>query len=50
MSTNPDSVYPVGERFMPGGGAVVKAIEKCSGKESIIIGKPNPFIIDHICK
>ena len=43
-------MYPVADRFMPAGGVVVKAIEKCTGKESIIIGKPNPFIIDHICK
>ena len=43
-------MYPVGDRFMPGGGACAKAIEKCTGKESLCIGKPNPYITDHICE
>jgi len=43
-------MYPVADRFMPGGGACAKAIEKCTGKESLCIGKPNPYIIDHICE
>jgi HAD superfamily hydrolase (TIGR01450 family) len=49
IATNTDATYPIeGGRVEPGAGAVVAAIQTCSGKEPTVIGKPNRLLIDLI--
>lgn len=46
IATNRDATYPREfGRFEPGAGAMVAAIETCSGVEPIVIGKPEPRMI-----
>jgi ribonucleotide monophosphatase NagD (HAD superfamily) len=35
-------------RLMPGGGALVAALETCTGTQSTLIGKPNPTILKQL--
>ncbi len=41
IATNPDPTYPTGRGLLPGAGAMVAAISKCSGKRPLIVGKPS---------
>lgn len=41
IGTNIDRTYVVNDHIVSAGGTMVKAIEYASGKEAIIIGKPN---------
>jgi phosphoglycolate phosphatase len=47
LATNPDSTFPVraGER-LPGAGTMVAAVERCSGRQATVIGKPSSLIVD----
>lgn len=46
IATNPDATYPLeGDRQIPGAGAVVAAIQTCSGQAPVVIGKPNPYLV-----
>lgn len=46
IATNPDRVYPTEDGLLPGAGAVIAALERCSGrKPDVIIGKPYPHMI-----
>ncbi len=44
IATNDDADFPVEDGFLPGAGAMVAAVEKCTGKKPIVIGKPNPYL------
>ncbi|MFH2101506.1 MAG: HAD-IIA family hydrolase [Candidatus Micrarchaeota archaeon] len=48
IATNEDATFPVEEGFLPGAGAVVAFIRKSTGKEPLVMGKPNTFLIDMI--
>lgn len=49
VATNPDPTYPIeGGKLQPGAGAIVGALRGCSGREPIVIGKPEPAMIE-IC-
>ncbi len=49
IATNRDATYPLeGGRFEPGAGAIVAAIEACSGVEPFVIGKPEPYLVQRI--
>lgn len=49
LATNIDSTYPVENgRFCPGAGSIVAAVRACSGKEPLVIGKPETFMLDLI--
>jgi phosphoglycolate/pyridoxal phosphate phosphatase family enzyme len=49
IATNRDSTYPdSGGRTLPGGGAIVAAIETCTGVHPITIGKPEPYTLELI--
>lgn len=49
VATNTDATYPLEEgRLIPGAGAIVSAIQTCSGQEPFVVGKPNPFMIELI--
>jgi len=49
VATNQDASGPIANgRRSPGGGTVVAAIEKGSGKAPVVVGKPSQFLMDHI--
>lgn len=49
IATNPDSSYPLeGGRLIPGAGSIVAAVQTACGKEPVMIGKPNPYLIEMI--
>lgn len=51
IATNTDATYPMeGGRLIPGAGAIVSAIQTCSGQEPYVVGKPNPYMIELILK
>lgn len=45
IATNRDTTVPVEGCRIPGGGAIVAAIEAACGKPPILIGKPNPYAL-----
>lgn len=46
IATNTDPVLPTESGFVPGAGAIVRALETASGKSPLVIGKPNQPIMD----
>jgi phosphoglycolate/pyridoxal phosphate phosphatase family enzyme len=44
IATNADARFPTPEGFMPGAGSMVAAIAAASGREALVIGKPEPGI------
>lgn len=50
FATNTDATYPVEGGVQPGGGATVGAIVGCTGIQPIVVGKPEPFLIELILK
>ena len=42
VATNRDPVFPTADGLLPGGGAVVAAVEVATGRQPIVIGKPEP--------
>jgi phosphoglycolate/pyridoxal phosphate phosphatase family enzyme len=51
IATNRDATYPdAGGRTLPGGGAIVAAIETCSGVRPRTIGKPEPYTLELILR
>jgi len=50
IATNTDATYPTPQGLLPGAGAAVRAIEVASGKEPMVIGKPNPMVYQEALK
>lgn len=51
IATNRDVTYPdSGGRTLPGGGAIVAAIETCTGLVPRTVGKPEPYSLELILK
>ena len=50
VSTNEDAYDLVGAdaRHLPGNGALVKALEHCSGRKAVCVGKPSPLLAELI--
>jgi 4-nitrophenyl phosphatase len=47
VATNPDTTFPLeGGRLVPGAGSIVAAIKACGGVDPILIGKPEPYLIE----
>jgi 4-nitrophenyl phosphatase len=47
VATNTDATYPMeGGRVVPGAGAMVAAVQTCAGVDPVVIGKPNPFLVE----
>jgi 4-nitrophenyl phosphatase len=46
IATNRDPVYPVERGLRPGAGSIVSAIEVASGIAPIVIGKPEPLLME----
>lgn len=46
IATNADATYPTEDGLSPGAGAMIGALEGCSGKKpSVVLGKPSPRMI-----
>jgi 4-nitrophenyl phosphatase len=51
VATNTDATYPMeGGRVVPGAGSIVAAVRTCSGREPVVIGKPNPFLVEMVLR
>jgi 4-nitrophenyl phosphatase len=49
VATNTDATYPVeGGRVVPGAGAIVASLQTCSGIAPIVVGKPEPLMLEMI--
>ncbi|MDR5709729.1 MAG: HAD-IIA family hydrolase [Armatimonadota bacterium] len=46
VATNRDPVLPVGEDLWPGAGSLVAAIEVATGKAPVVLGKPEPPLLE----
>jgi 4-nitrophenyl phosphatase len=46
VATNRDPVYPSENGLMPGAGAVVAALQVSTGRDPIVIGKPEPGLFE----
>jgi phosphoglycolate/pyridoxal phosphate phosphatase family enzyme len=47
IATNRDPTYPSERRLMPGGGAIVAAVEVAAGRHPLVtIGKPEPLLLE----
>ncbi|MEO8462925.1 MAG: HAD-IIA family hydrolase [Chloroflexota bacterium] len=46
IATNRDPVYPIERGLRPGAGSVVAAIEVASGTAPLVIGKPEPLLLE----
>ena len=51
LASNDDASYPVENGVLkPGAGAITAALEKSTGRNPIIIGKPQPYMLEIILK
>jgi HAD superfamily hydrolase (TIGR01450 family) len=46
IATNRDPVYPIERGLRPGAGSIVSAIEVASGVTPVVIGKPEPLLME----
>jgi HAD superfamily hydrolase (TIGR01450 family) len=50
VATNRDPVYPTDRGLAPGAGSVVAAIQVAGGVEPIVIGKPEPLLLEEAAR
>jgi 4-nitrophenyl phosphatase len=51
IATNTDATYPIeGGGMVPGAGAIVASLERCTGQDAFVVGKPNPYLIELVMK
>lgn len=48
LATNADARYPLPRGFAPGAGAIVAALQVASGRDALVIGKPQPTMFNEI--
>lgn len=46
VATNTDATYPTPEGLWPGAGSIVASVTTGGGREPVVVGKPNPLIVD----
>lgn len=46
VASNTDCTYPTEANTLPGAGMVVAAVETCSMRKAIVVGKPSQFLLD----
>jgi 4-nitrophenyl phosphatase len=50
VATNADKTFPSEEGLIPGSGAIVAALTAATGVDPVIVGKPNPELVDSCLK
>jgi 4-nitrophenyl phosphatase len=50
IATNRDPVYPTERGLRPGAGSVIAAIETASGVRPLVIGKPEPLLLEEAAR
>lgn len=51
LATNTDATYPLERtRLAPGSGAIISSLRTCTGVDPVVLGKPNPFLIEMILR
>ncbi len=50
IGTNPDRTYPTPEGLVPGNGAILAALEACTGVTPTLVGKPEPLLYEQAIK
>jgi len=50
IATNPDVTYPTERTTIPGAGAIVRALEACTQRRPLILGKPEKFGLEIVLK
>lgn len=50
IATNEDPSYPVEDGLLPGAGAIVAALAYSTGRKPIVIGKPEPYMLELIAR
>jgi HAD superfamily hydrolase (TIGR01457 family) len=45
VATNSDATFPAPDGLWPGAGAIVAALEKAAGREALVVGKPNVYMM-----
>ncbi|XP_055854619.1 glycerol-3-phosphate phosphatase isoform X2 [Episyrphus balteatus] len=50
LATNTDERFPMPNYVIPGTGSIVRAVETCAERDSILIGKPNPNICESLIR
>jgi len=50
IATNRDPVYPTERGLRPGAGSIIAAIEAASGVRPIVIGKPEPLLLEEAAR
>ncbi|TAK02272.1 MAG: HAD-IIA family hydrolase [Chloroflexota bacterium] len=50
VATNRDPVYPSERGLRPGAGSVIAAIETASGTSPVVIGKPEPLLLEEAAR
>jgi len=48
LATNTDATFPSAGHMLPGSGTIVGAVELCSGRKALVIGKPSKTLVDLI--
>jgi 4-nitrophenyl phosphatase len=44
IGTNPDQTFPAPDGEYPGAGTIIAAVRSASGKEPVLMGKPEPYL------
>ncbi|MDY6795413.1 MAG: HAD-IIA family hydrolase [Actinomycetota bacterium] len=45
IGTNPDATFPSPEGLWPGAGSIIAALERAAGRDAIVVGKPNMYMM-----
>jgi len=45
IATNADATFPSPEGLWPGAGSIVAALERAAGREALVVGKPNIYMM-----
>jgi 4-nitrophenyl phosphatase len=45
IGTNPDATFPSPDGLWPGAGAILAAVEKSAGREALVVGNPNVYMM-----
>lgn len=46
VGTNADATFPAPDGLWPGAGSILAALEKAAGREALVVGKPNPYMLE----